>query len=158
MRARAGAGASLNLASPHRALPATTRPLPLPAAQNPSHLEAVNPVVVGKVRAKQDLEGDVERAKTMGVLMHGDAAFAGQGVVYETFLLARLGAYGTGGTVHVIVNNQVRARARKHACTRGSARPRPPRRPIPPPPAGRLYDGPRVCAEHAALLGPGQGL
>ncbi len=75
--------------------------------QNPSHLEAVNPVVVGKVRAKQDLDGDATRSAVMGVLMHGDAAFAGQGIVYETFLLAKLAGYGTGGTVHVIVNNQV---------------------------------------------------
>ena len=85
--------------------PPPRRP-PLPS-QNPSHLEAVNSVVVGKVRAKQDLDGDVTRSAVMGVLMHGDAAFAGQGIVYETFLLAKLAGYGTGGTVHVIVNNQV---------------------------------------------------
>lgn len=74
---------------------------------NPSHLEAVNPVVVGKVKAKQDITGDAEQSKVMGVLLHGDAAFAGQGIVYETFVMSRLKNYGTGGTVHVVVNNQV---------------------------------------------------
>jgi 2-oxoglutarate dehydrogenase E1 component len=74
---------------------------------NPSHLEAVNTVVTGKVRAKQELLGDAERSKVMGVLLHGDAAFAGQGIVYETFLLSQLANYGTGGTVHIICNNQV---------------------------------------------------
>jgi 2-oxoglutarate dehydrogenase E1 component len=74
---------------------------------NPSHLEAVNPVVVGKVRAKQDAKGDRERAKVMGILLHGDAAFAGQGVVAETLSLSDLEGYKTGGTMHIVVNNQV---------------------------------------------------
>ncbi len=74
---------------------------------NPSHLEAVNPVVAGKVRAKQDLLGDTERTRVMGIMLHGDAAFAGQGIVYETLAMAQLRNYGTGGTVHVICNNQV---------------------------------------------------
>ena len=74
---------------------------------NPSHLEAVNTVVTGKVRAKQELTGDTDRSRVMGVLLHGDAAFAGQGIVYETFLLSQLQNYGTGGTVHIICNNQV---------------------------------------------------
>ena len=74
---------------------------------NPSHLEAENTVVVGKVKAKQDLVGDIDKSKCMAVLLHGDAAFAGQGIVYETFLLSQLKHYGTGGTVHVICNNQV---------------------------------------------------
>jgi 2-oxoglutarate dehydrogenase E1 component len=74
---------------------------------NPSHLEAVNPVVVGKVRAKQDQKKDLERSKVMGLLLHGDAAFAGQGLVAETLSLGDLVGYGTGGTFHIIVNNQI---------------------------------------------------
>jgi len=75
---------------------------------NPSHLEAVNPVVVGKVRAKLDIRGDSdEKGTVMGVLLHGDAAFAGQGSVAETLSLAELRGYRTGGTVHIIVNNQI---------------------------------------------------
>lgn len=79
----------------------------LSLSPNPSHLEAVNPVVAGRVRAKQDQRGDAERRRVMGVLLHGDAAFAGQGVVAETLLLGDLVGYTTGGTVHVIVNNQI---------------------------------------------------
>ncbi len=74
---------------------------------NPSHLEAVNTVVLGKVRAKQRQRGDLEREKVMGLLLHGDAAFAGQGIVAETFDLSQLKGYRTGGTIHVIVNNQI---------------------------------------------------
>ena len=74
---------------------------------NPSHLEAVNPVVLGKVRAKQDHEGDSERRKVLGVLLHGDAAFAGQGVVAECFGLSGLRGHRTGGTIHIVVNNQI---------------------------------------------------
>ncbi|HYM29761.1 MAG TPA: 2-oxoglutarate dehydrogenase E1 component [Candidatus Cybelea sp.] len=74
---------------------------------NPSHLEAVNPVVVGKVRAKQAQIGDTERTRVMSVLMHGDAAFAGQGLVAECFGLSELKGYRTGGTIHFIVNNQI---------------------------------------------------
>ncbi len=75
---------------------------------NPSHLEAVNPVVAGKVRARQDQAGDTDkRSSVMGILMHGDAAFAGQGMVYETLAMSQLIGYRTGGTVHVIVNNQI---------------------------------------------------
>lgn len=74
---------------------------------NPSHLEAVDPVVMGKVRAKQDQRGDKERSKVMGVLLHGDAAFSGQGIVAETFMLSLLHGYHTGGTFHVIINNQI---------------------------------------------------
>jgi 2-oxoglutarate dehydrogenase E1 component len=76
---------------------------------NPSHLEAVNPVVVGKVRAKQMQRGDLEkgRREVMGLLLHGDAAFAGQGLVPETLLLSELKGYRTGGTIHFIVNNQI---------------------------------------------------
>lgn len=74
---------------------------------NPSHLEAVDPVVVGKTRAKQFFLGDTERKRTMGLLLHGDASFAGQGVVAETLELSDLRDYTTGGTIHVIVNNQI---------------------------------------------------
>jgi 2-oxoglutarate dehydrogenase E1 component len=74
---------------------------------NPSHLEAVNPVVEGRVRCKQRLHGDLERKKGMPLLIHGDAAFAGQGMVAETLNMANLQGYRTGGTVHVIVNNQI---------------------------------------------------
>ncbi len=74
---------------------------------NPSHLEAVNPVVAGKVRAKQGQMHDTERQQVMGLLLHGDAAFAGQGIVAETLSLSDLAGYRTGGTVHIIVNNQI---------------------------------------------------
>ncbi len=75
---------------------------------NPSHLEAVDPVVVGKVRARQDQAGDTRRrSSVMAILMHGDAAFAGQGLVYETLAMSQLIGYRTGGTVHVVVNNQI---------------------------------------------------
>ena len=74
---------------------------------NPSHLEAVDPVVEGIVRAKQAYRGDAERRQVMPLLIHGDAAFTGQGIVTETLSLSELDAYRTGGTIHVIVNNQV---------------------------------------------------
>ncbi|GAA5072973.1 2-oxoglutarate dehydrogenase E1 component [Roseibacterium beibuensis] len=74
---------------------------------NPSHLEAVNPVVLGKVRAKQDQLGDAERKQVVAVLLHGDAAFAGQGVVAEGFGLSGLRGHRTGGTIHFVVNNQI---------------------------------------------------
>jgi len=74
---------------------------------NPSHLEAVNPVVLGKVRAKQDQLGDSARKQVMGILLHGDAAFAGQGVVAEGFGLSGLKGHRTGGTMHIVVNNQI---------------------------------------------------
>jgi 2-oxoglutarate dehydrogenase E1 component len=75
---------------------------------NPSHLEAVDPVIVGKVRARQDMTGDTKtRRSAMGVIMHGDAAFAGQGVVYETLAMSQLIGYRTGGSIHLVVNNQI---------------------------------------------------
>lgn len=74
---------------------------------NPSHLEVVNAVVLGKVRAKQDLLGDAERKTVMGLLLHGDAAFAGQGSVMEALALCQLNAYHTGGTIHIVTNNQI---------------------------------------------------
>jgi 2-oxoglutarate dehydrogenase E1 component len=76
-------------------------------AFNPSHLEAVNPVVEGRVRAKQDRIEDADRSRGVPLLIHGDASFPGQGVVQETLNLAGLAGYSTGGTVHIIVNNQV---------------------------------------------------
>ena len=93
-------------ASGHHTAP-DGRELKLTLASNPSHLEAVDPVVEGMVRAKQDRAGDVERARVLPVLIHGDAAFAGQGVVAETLNLSDLKGYRTGGTVHVIVNNGI---------------------------------------------------
>ena len=74
---------------------------------NPSHLEAVNPVVLGQVRAKQIFHKDPERKKVIPVLMHGDAAFAGQGVVAECFAMSGLPGHNIGGTIHIIVNNQI---------------------------------------------------
>ncbi|MEM9222836.1 MAG: 2-oxoglutarate dehydrogenase E1 component [Pseudomonadota bacterium] len=74
---------------------------------NPSHLEIVDPVVLGKVRAKQDHLGDSERSKVLGLLLHGDAAFAGQGVVAECFGLSGLKGHRTGGSIHFIINNQI---------------------------------------------------
>lgn len=74
---------------------------------NPSHLEAVNPVVCGKVRAKQHQRNDTDRSKVMALLLHGDAAFAGQGLVAETLDLAELKGYRIGGTIHFIINNQI---------------------------------------------------
>jgi 2-oxoglutarate dehydrogenase E1 component len=74
---------------------------------NPSHLEAVDPVVEGRTRAKQNLFGDRDRQWGLPLLIHGDAAFAGQGLVAETLNLSQLAGYKTGGTVHVIVNNQI---------------------------------------------------
>ena len=74
---------------------------------NPSHLEAVNPVVLGQTRAKQFFHGDKERNKVIPILIHGDAAFAGQGVVSECFAMSGLPGHNTGGTIHIIVNNQI---------------------------------------------------
>uniref|UniRef100_A0A3P8PXQ1 2-oxoglutarate dehydrogenase complex component E1 n=1 Tax=Astatotilapia calliptera TaxID=8154 RepID=A0A3P8PXQ1_ASTCA len=74
---------------------------------NPSHLEAVDPVVQGKTKAEQFYCGDTEGKRVMSILLHGDAAFAGQGIVYETFHLSDLPSYTTHGTIHVVVNNQI---------------------------------------------------
>ncbi|MBA2610018.1 MAG: multifunctional oxoglutarate decarboxylase/oxoglutarate dehydrogenase thiamine pyrophosphate-binding subunit/dihydrolipoyllysine-residue succinyltransferase subunit, partial [Actinobacteria bacterium] len=86
-------------------------PIPLTLASNPSHLEAVDPVVEGMARAKQDLyvppPGVSARVSVLSLLIHGDAAFAGQGVVAETLNLSMLPGYRTGGTVHLVINNQV---------------------------------------------------
>ena len=76
-------------------------------AFNPSHLEIVNPVVEGSVRARQQRRGDQERQEVLPVLIHGDAAFSGQGVVTETFQMSQTNGFRTGGTVHIVVNNQI---------------------------------------------------
>ena len=70
--------------------------------------QAVDPVLLGKVRAKQYYSDDGDRSRNMGILMHGDGSFSGQGVVYETLDMSALPGYATGGTIHVVVNNQVR--------------------------------------------------
>lgn len=107
----------------------TDKNVTLSLMANPSHLEAVDPVVQGKTKAEQFYRGDIEGKKVpgwllwlsflswkwykiivfqvMSILIHGDAAFAGQGVVYETFHLSELPSYSTHGTIHVVVNNQV---------------------------------------------------
>jgi len=82
-------------------------PVHLSLAFNPSHLEIVNPVVEGSARARQERRGDKEGRQVLPVLVHGDAAFAGQGVVMETLNLAQTRGYGTGGTVHIVINNQI---------------------------------------------------
>ena len=92
--------------STDRVLPDGRR-IHLSLTANPSHLEAVNPVVLGKVRAKQAQKGDLQRSRVMGILLHGDAAFAGQGVVHEGFEMSELRGFRSGGTIHVIVNNQI---------------------------------------------------
>jgi 2-oxoglutarate dehydrogenase E1 component len=82
-------------------------PVHLSLAFNPSHLEIVNPVVEGSVKARMDRRGDVDGSQVLPVLVHGDAAFAGQGVVMETLALAQTRGYYTGGTVHIVINNQI---------------------------------------------------
>jgi 2-oxoglutarate dehydrogenase E1 component len=85
----------------------TGYPLRLYLVNNPSHLEAVNPVVEGFAKARQEIINDIDGAKVLPFLIHGDAAFAGQGVVTETLNLSQLDGYRTGGTVHLIINNQI---------------------------------------------------
>ncbi|XP_055629733.1 2-oxoglutarate dehydrogenase complex component E1 isoform X1 [Toxorhynchites rutilus septentrionalis] len=85
----------------------TNKNIRLAVVANPSHLEAVDPVVQGKTRAEQFYRGDGEGKKVMSILLHGDAAFCGQGVVYETMHLSDLPDYTTHGTIHIVVNNQI---------------------------------------------------
>ncbi len=85
----------------------TGKEVTLTVACNPSHLEAVDPVVEGIVRLKQDRSGDTRRERVLPLLIHGDAAYAGQGVVAETLNLSQLAGYTTGGTVHLVINNQI---------------------------------------------------
>ncbi|MDE3069002.1 MAG: 2-oxoglutarate dehydrogenase E1 component [Verrucomicrobiota bacterium] len=86
---------------------ATGKKVHLSLCFNPSHLEFVNPVATGRVRARQDYAGDAERTRSLALLIHGDAAFIGEGVVQETLNLSRVPGYTVGGTLHVIVNNQI---------------------------------------------------
>jgi 2-oxoglutarate dehydrogenase E1 component len=86
---------------------ASGRKLKLSVCFNPSHLEFVNPVALGRTRARQDCRGDRERTQALTILIHGDAAFAGEGIVQETLNLSQVPGYRTGGTLHVIVNNQI---------------------------------------------------
>ncbi len=86
---------------------ASGRELQVGMAFNPSHLEFVNPLVLGRARSKQDRIGDLEHKRLMTILVHGDAAFMGEGIVQETLNLSELAAYTTGGTLHVVVNNQI---------------------------------------------------
>ena len=83
------------------------RQVHLSLTANPSHLEAVNPVVMGKVRAKQRQKGDLERSQVLGILLHGDASFIGQGVVHECLEMQELRGYRVGGVIHLIINNQI---------------------------------------------------
>src|SRR5260370_1393984 len=106
---RTGSGdAKAHLGAEGRYITADGRTIPVGLVANPSHLEAVDPVLEGVVRAKQDVLDIGDPGFTvLPVLVHGDAAFAGQGVVAETLELSQLRGYRTGGTVHIVVNNQV---------------------------------------------------
>jgi 2-oxoglutarate dehydrogenase E1 component len=88
-------------------VPTPGGPVHLSLAFNPSHLEIVNPVVEGSAKARMERRGDPQGKQVLPVLVHGDAAFAGQGVVMETLNLAQTRGYGTGGTVHIVINNQI---------------------------------------------------
>ncbi|XP_072944236.1 2-oxoglutarate dehydrogenase complex component E1-like [Epargyreus clarus] len=91
----------------HRFIRKTNKYIKVSMSCNPSHLEVVSPVVVGKARAEQHWRGDANGDKVMAIIMHGDAAFAGQGVVYETMHLGNLPAFTTHGSIHIVCNNQI---------------------------------------------------
>ncbi|VVC99435.1 unnamed protein product [Leptidea sinapis] len=91
----------------HRFIRRTNRYIKVSMSCNPSHLEVVSPVVVGKARAEQHFKGDSNGDKVMAIIMHGDAAFCGQGVVYETMALTDLPAFTTHGAIHIVCNNQI---------------------------------------------------
>ena len=93
-------------ASNRRAMPCG-KEITVSVAPNPSHLEAVNPVAEGIVRPKQDMLGDIRREWVIPILIHGDAAMAGQGIVAETLNLSQIDGYSTGGTLHLVINNQI---------------------------------------------------
>ncbi|MEM7233422.1 MAG: 2-oxoglutarate dehydrogenase E1 component, partial [Planctomycetota bacterium] len=93
--------------SAQRTLISSGRRINLSLCFNPSHLEFVNPVAMGRARAKQDRVSDTDRKRALTLMIHGDAAFAGEGVTQETLNLSELSAYETGGSIHVIVNNQI---------------------------------------------------
>lgn len=88
-------------------VPTASGPIWVSMEFNPSHLEAADPVVLGSVRAREDQLGDREGNQVLGILVHGDAAFSGQGIVQETLNLASTRGFGTGGTVHIVINNQI---------------------------------------------------
>lgn len=85
----------------------SNRNMKMSVVANPSHLEAVDPVVLGKTRAEQFYRGDTQGKKVMSMVLHGDAAFSGQGIVYETMHMSELPDYRTHGTIHIVVNNQI---------------------------------------------------
>ncbi len=87
--------------------PELDRHIRLTIPPNPSHLETVNPVLYGMTRSIQEHNGDLQRDKTIGILIHGDGAFAGQGVVYENLQMQDLAPYDIGGVVHIVCNNQI---------------------------------------------------
>ena len=88
-------------------VPTASGPIWVSMEFNPSHLEAADPVALGSVRAREDQLGDREGNQVLGILVHGDAAFSGQGIVQETLNLASTRGFGTGGTVHIVINNQI---------------------------------------------------
>ncbi|XP_053625470.1 2-oxoglutarate dehydrogenase, mitochondrial-like [Plodia interpunctella] len=91
----------------HRFIRRTNKYIKVSMSCNPSHLEVVSPVVVGKTRAEQFWKGDSNGDKVMAIIMHGDAAFSGQGVVYETFTMSNLPSFTTHGSIHIVCNNQI---------------------------------------------------
>jgi 2-oxoglutarate dehydrogenase E1 component len=87
--------------------PTHNKKIHLSLLANPSHLEAVDTVVEGKAKARQYFKQDNDQKKVLSLLLHGDASFAGQGIIYEQFAMSGLPNYGTGGTVHIVINNQI---------------------------------------------------